>query len=286
MNIWKKFLSLFEKREKEEKGCCDTYSCKHSLHIGINDYPGTGSDLRGCVNDANGWKSLMEEVYGYKTSTLLNNKATYRNVVREMNKIIGAAEAGSHVVITYSGHGTNVRDISGDEADKRDEAICLFDKLLIDDQLRTIFDKVPEGARLTFISDSCHSGTVTRAFLNTLYDEDAPRPRYLPPEDEAEVATINPNSAMKKVFSTEESMNEILITGCNSREYSYDARIGNPKMFQGAMSFFALKALRANPEITYAEFHKKLRGSLPSRHYPQTPQLEGKKENLKRKMFS
>jgi hypothetical protein len=28
---------------------------RYALCIGLNDYPGTGSDLAGCVNDANDW---------------------------------------------------------------------------------------------------------------------------------------------------------------------------------------------------------------------------------------
>src|SRR3989304_1432528 len=32
---------------------------KRALCIGINDYPGTGSDLAGCVNDANDWTSVL-----------------------------------------------------------------------------------------------------------------------------------------------------------------------------------------------------------------------------------
>ena len=32
---------------------------KRALCIGINDYPGTGSDLAGCVNDANDWAEAL-----------------------------------------------------------------------------------------------------------------------------------------------------------------------------------------------------------------------------------
>ncbi len=32
---------------------------KNALCIGINDYPGTGSDLAGCVNDANDWAAAL-----------------------------------------------------------------------------------------------------------------------------------------------------------------------------------------------------------------------------------
>ena len=32
---------------------------KRALCIGINDYPGTGSDLSGCVNDAKDWAGML-----------------------------------------------------------------------------------------------------------------------------------------------------------------------------------------------------------------------------------
>ena len=32
---------------------------KYALCIGINDYPGTDSDLSGCVNDANDWAAAL-----------------------------------------------------------------------------------------------------------------------------------------------------------------------------------------------------------------------------------
>jgi len=285
MKLWdwkfmRKFIEIFTKKTER---VCEGKGCKQSLHIGINDYPGRRNDLRGCVNDANSWEALLKELYGFTTTKLLDQKATYKNVVREMKKIVENATADSHVVITFSGHGTNVRDVSGDEADKRDEALCLYDKLLIDDQLREILGGLPEGASLTFISDSCHSGTVTRSFLSTLYDENAPKPRYLPPEDDEEVFEIAPKSVSKKVFSPEK-MKEVLITGCNPTQYSYDARIGGK--FQGAMTANAVAIIRSKPELTYNDFYKLLRKKLPSRQYPQTPQLEGKKDNLKKRMFT
>jgi hypothetical protein len=281
MTLWEKIMA-FLKGEKKGRHCDGP--CKHSLHIGINNYPGTAHDLRGCVNDANGWEELLRETFGFTTKKLLDSKATYKNVVREMVKIVEKAGPGSHIVITFSGHGTNVRDVSGDEQDRRDEALCLYDKLLIDDQLRDILGKLPKGANLTFVSDSCHSGTVTRSFLNTLYDEDAPKPRYLPPEDDQEAFDIAPKSVTKKIFTPEKGMGEVLITGCNATQYSYDAKIGG--RFQGAMSANALAILKENQDLSYDEFYDLLRKKLPSRNYPQTPQLEGSVTNRRRKVFS
>ena len=257
---------------------------KRSLHIGINDYPGRKNDLKGCVNDAKAWDKRLRENDGFETVVLLDKKATYKNVTKEIGKIVKWAGEGCHVVITFSGHGTNVRDVSGDEEDKRDEALCLYDRLLIDDDLRKALSKLDPKASLTFISDSCHSGTVTRAFINTMVEDDAPKPRYLPPSDEQEILEVSAASISQKVMLPKEGMNEVLITGCKATEYSYDARFNGKPM--GAMSHYALKVLRESPQkLTYDEFYAKLRSSLPTRRYPQTPQLEGSKENRAKKMF-
>lgn len=295
MTFWEKIKAFFSKKDDSENSTNDSASngsakcsgkeCKHSLHIGINDYPGTRNDLNGCVNDATGWEDLLKEQYGFKTKVLLNAEATHKNVVNEMKRVLKAAREGGHVVITYSGHGTNVKDNNNDEEDGRDEALCLYDKLLIDDDIRSLFDSLSEGVSLTFISDSCHSGTVTRTFLETLYDDEVYcKARYLPPEDDEEVFDVAPSAVSKKLFMPQDDMNEVLVTGCTSTQYSYDARISGK--YQGAMSANAIAILKENPKLTYNEFYKLLRERLPSRNYPQTPQLEGNSSNLNKQMFS
>lgn len=52
---------------------------KRSLHIGINDYPGTGSDLSGCVNDANDWREALM-ARKFEALSLFNEKATKDNM--------------------------------------------------------------------------------------------------------------------------------------------------------------------------------------------------------------
>ena len=59
---------------------------KNALCIGINDYPGTGSDLAGCVNDANDWKATLQN-RGFTVTQLLDSKATKDAMVREMRNI-------------------------------------------------------------------------------------------------------------------------------------------------------------------------------------------------------
>lgn len=62
------------------------------------------------------------------------------------------------MVFTYSGHGTQVSDASGDESDPYDEAIYLYDGTVKDDDLRIILDGIYPQATLVIISDSCSQG--------------------------------------------------------------------------------------------------------------------------------
>jgi len=284
MKLWNWIVSFFKKEECIEKTEVITESLinKRSLHIGINDYPGQQNDLRGCVNDAKAWEALLKQ-QGYQTSILLDNNATYKNVIKEIRKLIGASKKGDKAVITFSGHGTNIRDISGDEEDQRDEALVLFDKLLIDDELRQLLNGFEKETKVTIISDSCHSGTVTRSFLDIMSEDDAPKPRYLPPEDDDEAFRVMSATIRKNLIVPEEGMNEVLITGCKSTEYSYDARINGVNM--GAMSYYATQILKNDPTISYKNFYIKLREILPCRRFPQTPQLEGSKENKEESML-
>src|SRR6185369_9325866 len=89
---------------------------KSALCIGINDYPGTGMDLQGCVNDAADWAEALG-ARGFSVTRLVDAQATKAAMAAAFARVIGAAESGDTVVITYSGHGTYVPDLDGDELD-------------------------------------------------------------------------------------------------------------------------------------------------------------------------
>jgi metacaspase-1 len=234
---------------------------KKAVCIGINNYPGTSNDLQGCVNDANDWCALLGE-YGFETALLLDSQATRQNIKSALENLVLSARQGDVVVLTYSGHGTQVLDLSSDEGDIYDEAIYVYDGTILDDELRDIIDQIDLQASLVVISDSCFSGSVTR-----LVPEKA-RPRFIPVNGMAE------NRVVRRSFLLPESgMPELLISGCSDKEYSYDAEIDG--RYNGAMSAMAIRVIRQNPGLTYGQFYSLLRGYLPSSEYPQTPQLEG-----------
>jgi hypothetical protein len=278
---------------------------KRALCIGINNYPGTHMDLSGCVNDANDWAAELT-ARGFSVSKLIDSQATKAAMVSGIQALIGGAVSGDVTVITYSGHGTYVPDTNGDEVDGLDEGLCPYDlqtngAALLDDEINELFSARKAGVRLVLISDSCHSGTVTRAAAPDPDAEDAPRPRFMPmgnwlPADQlprgisGQPLTSVPVTAGGSPFAAALSRKtgDLLLAGCKEgpNNFSYDARIaGRPC---GAFTYYALKALKALPaNATYADWHARINPVfLPSASYPQSPQIVGTADARKRKIFS
>src|SRR5262245_17828782 len=128
---------------------------KSALCIGINNYPGTGMDLKGCVNDAEDWAKALTG-RGFAVERLLDADATKANMVAAIRKLVSGAASGDVVVITYSGHGTYAPDENGDEPDGLDEALCPYDirtarQVLIDDEIHQLFAARRDGVRIALI---------------------------------------------------------------------------------------------------------------------------------------
>ena len=79
---------------------------KYALVIGISDYDGSQNDLTYCDDDANDWKNFLQS-HGYSVTTLIDSQATADNIETELNNLINAEDGDDHVVLTYSGHGSN-----------------------------------------------------------------------------------------------------------------------------------------------------------------------------------
>ena len=165
------------------------------------------------------------------------------------------------------------------------------DEVLRDDELRELFSDLPKGVHLTVISDSCFSGTVTRAALRDnipgLRTPDDRRVRFLSPALRGGKVLANPWKARTRRSQKypESKMKEMLLSGCTDREYSYDALIGG--VYHGAMTYFALEAIRsANYRLTYAQLHARLSDLIEDGGYPQHPQLEGSEAHKRRQIFT
>ena len=261
--------------------------------IGINDYPDTDMDLRGCVNDAQDWAAELTR-RGYAVSLLINHQATKAAMQAAMAEVIGRAVAGDSLAITFSGHGSYVFNTDPDEAepDGYDEALCPYDvatlgEPLIDDEIHALLAQRAPGVRLLLIADSCHSGTVSRS--TQPLEADAPRKRFLPmahwlkPAQQARAAGLqavlgeqhSAGSALAPPPDDDNTLDDVLLAGCQEGpdNYSYDATLdGRPN---GAFTHYALKALRDLPAgASYDDWHRAISPEyLPSPAFPQTPQI-------------
>lgn len=267
---------------------------KRALLIGINRYKIPGADLRGCVNDVNNLRAALIQYYGFTAAdvkTLLDEQATKKNMMAGIRELVAGTTKGDVLVLHYSGHGANVPDANGDEADGRDEILCPHDldwkDPLTDDWLRSTFNRLKKGVALTVIMDCCHSGTNTRALL----PPDAPIvSRYLPnPWDLMAVesgrklrgkviGTLRGSTPAKRKRSdvVNAEIPEVLVTGCRDTQTSADARIGGT--FNGALTYNLVSAIKeAKGKLSYKELHAKAIAKLKAGGFDQVPQLEGQK---------
>lgn len=261
---------------------------KLALCIGINDYPGSGSDLAGCVNDAEDWAKELG-ARGFEVSKLIDGKATKAAISAAIAGLVEKAGSGDVVVVSYSGHGTWVPDEEGgDEGDGRDEALCPHDYqkgVLLDDELYDLFSRKKHGVHLVLASDSCHSGTVTR-LAAPLGEASQRKARFLSPLHFLKGDALAKAKALElsPARSKSRGAGALLLAGCQDTEYSYDAHFGGRA--NGAFTYVALRALKGLPAgATYKQWFDKIREALPSQDYPQRPNILGTKAQRGWKIF-
>lgn len=276
---------------------------RRAVMIGVNRYRIPGADLRGCVNDVVNMTGVLTEVYGFAKAdivTLTDEAATRKAMQAAILALVNGGRKGDVLYLHYSGHGANVPDADGDEADGRDEILCPTDldwkAPLADDWLRATFNRLREGVSLTVVMDCCHSGTNTRA----LQPPDAPSiPRYLPnPWDLMAVESgrrlkgavrVGMRTASKAARRRSDVVNvdiaETLVTGCRDNQTSADAYIGST--YNGALTYHLAAAIREKKgKLTCREVHALTTARLAKARFDQIPQLEGRKPNLDRLFLS
>jgi len=135
---------------------------KYAVVVGINDYPGTGSDLLYTVADADEM-SLVLTTYGFSANNvneLTDAAATKTAIYKAINNIKTKAKLGDEVVFFFSGHGAKGK---ADDYDTNnvDQAIVVQENgrfaFIWDGELVQWFTGF-ETNRIIFIFDSCLAG--------------------------------------------------------------------------------------------------------------------------------
>jgi hypothetical protein len=265
-----------------------------SLHIGLNAvspaaYAGWSGDLAACEFDAEDMTAIAAS-RGLKATTLLTKAGTRKNVLAAMRKAAKALKAGDFFFLSYSGHGGQVPDTNADEPDRQDETWCLFDGQLLDDELYYELSRFAVGVRILVLSDSCHSGTVTRAGP-TLAVPAGTRARLMPPSVASRVYGQNqafydnlqadlakaaggladPDAAIAQVVVSQRRIGivkqfkpaVILISGCQDNQVALDGA------HNGAFTEQLLAVWNHGRFAgSYASLHQRVRARLPPTQSP------------------
>ncbi len=284
-----------------------------SLHIGLNSvsaaaYEGWTGPLAACEYDAKDMAAIAK-AGGMKPTILLTRSATRTKTLAAMRAAAKGLKSGDFFFLTFSGHGGQITDIDNEEADKKDETWCLYDAQLIDDELYYELSRFAAGVRILVLSDSCHSGTVTR----DMPLPEAPRgqrPKNMPnvvaarvyrahkkfyddlQKDVAKAAGksfVDPDEALANVGAASHATAlvgrfrpaVVLISGCQDNQTSMDGdyngaftgqllRVWNDGLFRG----------------NYKTFHAKIRAGLPASQSPNLFTLGSASAFLTQKPFT
>src|SRR6266849_4884909 len=173
----------------------DGQPTKLALLVGINEYgnPQQVSPLAGSINDVEDMYQVLTTKFEFlpqNIKVLKGPEATHANIIAAIqNHLIAKAKPGDIVVFHFSGHGSQMKDVTGKKIGGLEETIVPYDSR---DPKGKVFDI--SGAEIhglllqlekktqnvTFILDSCHSGTLVRGARVRSVAEDTRTPPPLP----------------------------------------------------------------------------------------------------------
>ena len=211
---------------------------KKALLVGINYASIPGVTLKGCVNDVVNMSHLLVDAFDYELGNITvlrddnNNKSlspSRTNILNNLNNLVNQSSNLSEIWFHYSGHGSQVRDLNGDEVDGRDEIIVPIDYrnsgFITDDEIFNIIKN--SKCKTVLLFDSCHSGSIcdlqwSFEFNNNIFTK-----------------TLNTN----KIIT---NPNIICFSGCKDSQTSADSYSLESQQAVGAFTNSFIHCLRLN----------------------------------------
>ncbi|MDM8537228.1 caspase family protein [Desulfobacterales bacterium HSG17] len=157
------------------------FGANHALLVGVGEYKHSKINLPGIDKDIN-MITKAAKIMGFKNDQikiLKDSDASLKNITNAINDwLIKSVEENDRVLFYFSGHGSQMWDQSGDEADNVDEVLLPYDmevkkhsldNVLSDDVLSRLLAKIPAQDVMVLI-DACHSGSASKS-LDLIEDE-------------------------------------------------------------------------------------------------------------------
>ncbi len=264
-------------------------SVKRALLIGIGKYE-VLPRLPGSKNDIELVRQVLISRYGFSknnVNVVRDEAATRAGVLNALNKIVKEAGPKDVVYIHYSGHGSQVEDLNGDEpSDQLDETIVPQDGRtegvpdITDDELESILAQL-KTPQAVVVLDSCHSGTATRGL--------EVRVRSVPKDDR--VALYKKGSVLTRAIVPFNKHPYVLFSGAAAHEEALDGPVDG--RYHGFFTHSLFKSLQAAPTgaSTREIFAgaktelKRIQNQFGRTSMPE-PQLEASKARMEQPFFA
>lgn len=266
---------------------------KRALLVGINQYP--GAPLQGCVNDIEDMGNFLVNKMGFDPADIrlvADARATTAAIKDRLGWLMTNARDDDQLVFHYSGHGAQMplRNNQG-EVDRVHDVICPVDfdwseeHAIADVDFKRMFASLPDAIEFIWISDSCHSGDLTRAIPRRNC-----RPKVLiPPADIAwrmkaaksdRIVPLGFQKALMEAKGADTPFQGAFISGCRSDQTSADASFVGPDgkdRPNGALTYYLLSQLGMKDGLTtpVKGLVPQIVAALASAGYDQEPQLHG-----------
>ncbi|TNF18182.1 MAG: caspase family protein [Rhodobacteraceae bacterium] len=273
-----------------------------ALLVGVSDYHYLDADLRGPANDvglmaraliARGAKAADIVVLAAPDAPLPEGVAnagapTRAAIMAGLDALAATSSAETHAVFYFSGHGTQMPDMNGDEQGGFDEiflpadargwsgAAGTVENAIIDDEMTPKMQAILDtGAQLVAMLDACHSETGFRALPN---DPAAPVARYIAPAllampDEMPEATGDAPPAQPLTGDF------VFLYAAQQNQRAFEYPMGDPSddaNWYGDFTRTVTSALESGAALTWADVLQKTMAEMNANSpATQTPDAEG-----------
>jgi hypothetical protein len=263
---------------------------RRALLIGINQYQAVPS-LKGALNDVAAMRELLMTRWGFEAQhirVVTDGAATRAGVLAAFEQFVREVAPGDLAYVHYSGHGSQVRDLSGDEVDGLDETLVPHDGRtaqvpdITDDELDGIVAKF-RASSVLIVLDSCHSGTATRAFEI--------RTRSLPRDTREDLYRQSATAIGTRAIVPRMESKHVVMSGAAADQSALDGPVDGE--YRGFFSYALSRSLAASgadvsPRFAFAGVERELKRIQAQfgRHSMPEPQLEGPPALLDRPLLA
>ena len=231
-------------------------TCRKALLFGLNYVNDPSCRLDGCINDANNVRSLLADHLGYQADDIMmcTDSTPIKPTKVMMQRLLRELVLSTHrlqinqILISYSGHGTNVG------TEQKDNAIVPVDfrsnGVITDYELAALIRQVHPRTDVIMLVDACHSGSMCN--LPYVYSVD----KFV--QDE----------------SLSVSCRALLVSGCRDDQVSQEADLDGDKRETGMATDAFINAISENNyDVTCVNLIMYMNAYMQKHNFPQRPQL-------------